>query len=118
MKFLYCAAVVLTPETGEPGLILRPEIPVRIIGPKGVGRISALVDTGADNTILPKRLADDLGISLTTGTGPTLTAFGGQKLSVLFGDAVMEVEDEAKKYVGRREFNSSIFPRRKKRLQS
>jgi predicted aspartyl protease len=94
MIFYYRPAVALAPETGEPTLIFRPEMPIRIFGPRGAGHYRALVDTGADNTILPKRIADDLGIVLSDGSGPQLRAFGGQSLKVVFGDVEIEIEDE------------------------
>lgn len=94
MNFLYQAFVTLEPETGEPNMILRPIIPVRIFGQTAFGHYAALVDTGADNTILPKRIADDLGIELQTGHGPDATAFGGQTISLLFGDVELELEEQ------------------------
>ena len=97
MNFFYRPAVALAPETGDPTLILRPEILVTVIGPLGMAQYRALIDTGADNTILPSSIANDLGITLTQGTGPHLTAFGGQKLSVRFGDVLLEIEDEREK---------------------
>lgn len=94
MNFLYEAFVTLEPETGEPNMILRPIIPVRIFGQSAFGHYAALVDTGADNTIFPKRIADDLGIELQAGLGPDATAFGGQTISLLFGDIELELEEQ------------------------
>lgn len=94
MNFLYEAFVTLEPETGEPNMILRPIIPVRIFGQSTFGHYAALVDTGADNTILPKRIVDDLGIELQAGHGPDATAFGGQTISLLFGDVELELEEQ------------------------
>ncbi len=37
MNFLYKAFVTLEPETGEPNMILRPIIPVRIFGQTAFG---------------------------------------------------------------------------------
>ena len=94
MKFFYQPTTVLSAETGESSTILRPEIPIRVHGRSASGHYVALVDTGADSTILPKRIADDLGILLTKGAGPELTAFGGQRLNGYFGDVQFELEEE------------------------
>ena len=51
----------------------------------------ALVDTGADNTILPKSIARDLGIRLTAGKGPAATAFGGQEITLFYADLELEL---------------------------
>ena len=97
MNFLYQAFITREPETGEPNMILRPIIPVRVHGRTGFGHYAALVDTGADNTILPKRIADDLGIELRAGHGPNATAFGGQSIPLLFGDVELELEEESER---------------------
>lgn len=78
-------------------MILRPEIPVVIVGPKGAAQFQALVDTGADNSIFPKRVAESLGIALASGTGPDLTTFGGQRLQVFFGDVEIEIAEAAER---------------------
>jgi hypothetical protein len=97
VRFPYHPAVGSAPETGEATLLLRPEIPIRVVGSAGSARFRALVDTGSDNTIFPKSVADNLGVTVAPGTGPELIAFGGQKLAVLFGDVVIEIEDEQEK---------------------
>jgi hypothetical protein len=94
MKSYYVPAFVNSAETGVPSLILRPEIAIFVGGPRGSGQYQALVDTGADNTILPKSVADEWGIELVRGAGPPLTAFGGQQLATYFGDAEFEMQDE------------------------
>ena len=58
MIFDYCEYVV--PDDDDFGLLLRPEIPVELIGPKGTVVRRGLVDTGSDNTIFPKSVADFL----------------------------------------------------------
>lgn len=50
----------------------RPIIPVSIGGPAGSHLLTGLIDTGADDTILPDWLAPNLG--LTLATAPTGTA--------------------------------------------
>ena len=43
------------------GVLHRPEVPVSIGGPLGKLSLLALVDTGADESILPFSLARELG---------------------------------------------------------
>lgn len=93
MKFYYRPTLTLSADTGEPTAVLRPEIPVRIRGPRGQGHYVALVDTGADNSVVPVRIADDLGIDLHPSTGPDLVTLGGEKLPVHIGEIEIEVGD-------------------------
>ena len=91
MRFDYTAMVSWSPDTGEPSLIFRPEIPIVVHGPKGVGDFLALVDTGSDKTILPEMIARDLGIPMTAGEGPRVTAFGGQAIALSYADVELEL---------------------------
>ncbi len=45
-------------------LVYRPKARIRIVGPKGADELLALVDTGADETLLPVDLAETLGLEL------------------------------------------------------
>jgi hypothetical protein len=58
-----------------------------------LGHYLALVDTGADTTILPRSIADDLGIALSTGAVPHLTSFGGHQMEVSLGEVQLKIED-------------------------
>ena len=91
MIFPYIPDIVYSPEDGEPDAIVRPIIPVELRGPKGTGNFFALVDTGADYSILPKRIADALGISLLPSAGPALVALGGQELNVFYGEVQLQL---------------------------
>ncbi len=91
MRFDYSAIVSSSPDTGELVVIFRPEVHVRIHGPRGCGDFLALVDTGADNTILPESIAHDLGIILIPGRGPAATGFGGQAIALSFADVELEL---------------------------
>jgi len=84
MNFPYSGFVSRAPETGEEVIIFRPEVPLRICGGKGAVVYMALVDTGADNTMLPLSIARDLGIVTTKAKGPYATAFGGQQIPLSY----------------------------------
>ena len=94
MKFAYSVNIAPAPETGDPIAILRPEVLLRIHGPNGTENHYALVDTGADNTILPNSVAQRLGIATTKCRGPEARAFGGQRISLTFSDVVLELTDD------------------------
>lgn len=91
MRFEYSAILSSAPDTGEPVVIFRPEVRIRVHGPNGPGDFLALVDTGADNTILPESIATDLGIPLRAATGPAATAFGGQAIALSYADVELEL---------------------------
>jgi hypothetical protein len=95
MKFHYSAVLSPAPDTGEEVVILRPEVPLRIHGPNGFATYLALVDTGADNTILPISIARELGITPHPAKGPSAVAFGGQAIDLSYADVELELTQDA-----------------------
>ena len=93
MKFWYTPARTRSSETNEENVILRPMIPVLVYGENEAGLYSALVDTGADNTFRPRRIADDLHIPLQPCQGPSPVAFGGARVETFFADVPLQVSD-------------------------
>lgn len=93
MVFLYQPIISLAPDGASYLLILRPEIPVTVIGPNGEGTYLGLVDTGSDNTILPKSVADRLGIPLVSAGAPA-TVFGGHHVPLMLGEVTMQLESD------------------------
>jgi hypothetical protein len=91
MRFEYTAILSTAPDTGDPLIIFRPEVPLRVHGPHGSRDFLALVDTGADNTILPASVARELSIPLAPGQGPGATAFGGQRMALSYADVDLEL---------------------------
>lgn len=91
MKFPYSLNIVPSIDTGEEIVLLRPEVPLRVHGPNGHLDVVALVDTGADSSILPMAIATDLGIDTIPGRGPGATAFGGQRIVLTFADVLLEL---------------------------
>ncbi|MBN2577551.1 MAG: hypothetical protein JXB10_00985 [Pirellulales bacterium] len=91
MRFDYTTILSLAPDTGEPIVIFRPEIRITVHGPQRSADFIALVDTGADNIIMPESIARDLNIPLIAGKGPPATAFGGQKMPLSYADIQLEV---------------------------
>lgn len=65
--------------------IIRPWIPVRIINHNDATKsidVLALLDTGADYCVLPKFVAVELGIDLTTGVREEMQGLGEEKIVV------------------------------------
>jgi hypothetical protein len=91
MKFDYTGVISSSPDTGDAVVLFRPEVRIRLRGPHGSGDFLALVDTGADNTILPESVARVLGIPLVPGTGPAARAFGGQEIALSYADVELEL---------------------------
>jgi hypothetical protein len=92
MKFPYSSVITAAPGSSDFYLIRRPEIPVTICGPSGRMTLIGLVDTGSDNTIFPKSVADQLNIATSATAVPTATAFGGQRIEMRTGDVVLMLE--------------------------
>lgn len=72
----------------------RPLIPLTVIGPTGQWRtfVRALLDPGADDTVLPLALASLLGVVLRPDGGHGLR-WRGQGFSLRFGDVDLELSD-------------------------
>ena len=91
MRFDYTGIISSAPDTGDAIVTFRPEVRITVHGPNGSGDFLALVDTGADNTILPESVAHALGIPLVPGQGPAARAFGGQEIALSYADVELEL---------------------------
>ena len=90
MKFAYREYLTQLPGTSDFRLILRPVISIRIAGPRITGWWDALVDTGADETLLPRSLAELLEIELEEATSQAI-GITGDKLTVHYGEVEFHV---------------------------
>lgn len=86
MKFPYRPVVVAALDNDDYILLMRPEIPIEIAGASGTMVLSALVDTGADNTILPLSVAVSLQIPVHEAQGTQAKVFGGQQVRLFSGE--------------------------------
>jgi hypothetical protein len=94
MKFAYTTAICGVTVDGDYLCLLRPEVPVSIVGPAGQMTLTALVDTGSDRTIFPKSVATRLQIATEIDDGPPAKAFGGHDVQLLVGEALLELKSE------------------------
>jgi hypothetical protein len=78
MKFPYRQYISQYPGTSDFRLILRAVISVRITGPRVSARWDALVDTGADETLLPLSLGEVLGVVLDRDTTSQAAGITGE----------------------------------------
>jgi len=83
MRFAYTAVPVRAPVYSAGGALarLRPIVSV-VIGTAGAQRIlDCLIDSGADDTIFPLRIAVALGIDLTNAPTGSAQGLGGMALT-------------------------------------
>ena len=111
MNFFYQRIISAAHDSGDFLLLLRPEIPIHVVGSSDSGTYFGLVDTGSDNTILPLRIARDLGIPVRPAEGPPANVFGGYQVQLQVGEATFEIRDETETIRWRRHRLLFRFPR-------
>lgn len=112
MRFPYREYLSQFPGSFDFRLILRPVITIRISGPKAEARSDALVNTGADETLLPLALAAALGVELDQNATSLAAGISGGNLTIHYGEVEFEIatDDETvswKSTVGFADFGSS-----------
>ena len=93
MKFWYTPVLIRSADTGEAATLLRPMVPLVVHGDDDAVLCSALVDTGADNSFLPRSIAVSLGLELFPCLGPAPIAFGGGTVEAFYTDLVLQLGD-------------------------
>jgi hypothetical protein len=91
MIFPYSSIISAVTPDGDFVVVHRPEIPATVVGPAGSGTYIGLVDTGSDQTILPKSLARDLGILIRSTAGPAAQTFGGHDVHLEAGEVTLQI---------------------------
>ena len=76
------------------GVVARPEISVRVIGPAGAVTLDALVDTGSDLTILPFWVAGQIGVDVDASPRWPLAGLAGQVVQASPGDVELEIASD------------------------
>jgi hypothetical protein len=94
VKFPYRAyEVEPTPASGaEDGYIYRPVIPFTLTGPLGSLDFYGLLDTGADETYITRRMAERLGLVIEDAEAYVIDSAGGE-VTVAYATATIELTD-------------------------
>ena len=98
MIFPYIRHIVDSSLAIPSGEIARPEVPIRITGPKGFVEVSGLLDTGADHVFLPVSLADLLGIEIGAAEAESAEGAGGHELKLWSGEVEIEIAGDGQSY--------------------
>jgi Predicted aspartyl protease len=101
MKFPYSTVIVAGSGNGHFLALRRPEIQASVIGPAGKMGVTALVDTGSDQTIFPKSVADRLQIAVTQSEEFPAAAFTGERIELLSGEVELEVINDGRRLAWR-----------------
>jgi hypothetical protein len=98
MRFPYEAYPVPGIGEGRVAIVHRPVVPVRVFGPNGGEELRGLVDSGADDTLLPDLLIEVLGVVIAPGDTTLIRGVGGGRLVVPFGVVDLELSKSRRKY--------------------
>ncbi len=71
----------------------RPIIDVTILGPSDSRLLDALLDSGADDTVFPERVASVLGIDLANALPGVAEGAGGMPIPVRYAQATLRITD-------------------------
>ncbi|MEX0702288.1 MAG: hypothetical protein WD069_09350 [Planctomycetales bacterium] len=92
MKFRYRRYAIMPSLDFPDGALYRPEVPLRVIGLDGSEILSALVDTGADVTLLPRSTQNAIGGSIDEAATSRIAGIGGREIEVMSGDVTLALE--------------------------
>jgi hypothetical protein len=98
MKFRYQKLAIGSHDSRKP-LIGRPYIPIYLIGKTAKTRSPyyALLDSGADRTIFPADLAEEVGIAnIETGELEPTMGIANQRADVYYHDMALQVAGDSK----------------------
>ena len=98
MKFPYRHYRTGPSPTVPSGVLHRPEVPLRIIGATGALSMWTLVDAGSDETLLPLSVGQMIGATMNAAQTWQVEGIGGQAVSVILGEVVLELTDGSQTY--------------------
>ena len=75
------------------GAILKPLIPVSIIGPKRGVEVFMLLDSGADISLLPYSVGETIGLELDLSTRSEVQGIGEGSIPYLLGQVRIQIEN-------------------------
>lgn len=83
------------------GVLYRPEVVVHVTGPTGDVFIRGLVDTGADNTIFPRSIAEAIGLTLADAHTSPAAGFTGDQVDIAYANVQLEVMQREERHLWR-----------------
>lgn len=111
MKFAYRKYEVDVSRTIPDGLLHRPTVPIRLIGSGGSIVVRGLLDTGADETIFPRSIAEMLGVELEEAEAVPVAGIGGHPVMAVLGTVDMEVGKGKQRVRWRQQVRFATFAR-------
>jgi hypothetical protein len=105
--FPYVRVPIRRPAVALGGLTYRPRplIPVSLVGPTNTRLVYGLVDSGADDTVFPESLANQIGLDLTGAPeGESGSFTGGPNVPVRFATVTLRLATQTE----RREWSALI----------
>lgn len=91
MRFLYHPYPVRGTGSSRYKIVHRPTILVRVVGASGGDEIMGLVDTGADDTLLPDFLIKPLGVTIDPADKAIVVGIDGGTFVVRYGELDLEL---------------------------
>ena len=91
IQFPYQGYEVQGKESPRSDSVYRPEVEIRLIGPKGFRDFSALADTGADETLFSIDLADRLGLEIRDEDRTLIRGIEGTATTIWYAQVNLEV---------------------------
>jgi len=106
MKFKYRRYLAQLADGVAPLTVYSPALPLILQGPKAITRRMALVDTGADFTLLPHSLAIELGIAVERDRAIELSGVGHSTIEASPANVSFELRqgNESVRWKGRAYF--------------
>ena len=91
MRFSYQPYTVQPTPASSGREVYRPSLKVRVIGLSGYVEIWGLLDTGADECILPRELLAAIGVAQRANEIGVIQDFAGRPRTVIYGAVDLEV---------------------------
>ena len=98
MNFEYTTYEVDSSPTNPSGLVRRPEVLLRVSGGTSATSLLALVDTGADECVLPLSLAERIGVAIDDSNPLQAAGVGGHLIDLFPGSVELEVTNGSDSY--------------------
>jgi len=83
----------LKKRSGKLGDILKPFIPVTVLGPKGNVKLFMLLDSGADISMIPYSVGETIGLEIDMSTRSEVQGIGEGSVPYVFGKVNLQIEN-------------------------